>query len=136
MEKHESVLQKFRGLLTKRALIIDDDPIFRATTKFFLERHKRFEVCALDSAQYAIDTFQNFAPNIVLLDFEMPDPNGYEIFGMLKRHFLGTKVPICFVTGSDESALRQKLIDEGAAKVFSKIWDDDMAENMYKIALQ
>jgi len=62
-----------------RVLIVDDHPSFRATARALLEA-EGFDVIgeAVDGAS-AVDTCRRLRPQLVLLDVQLPDVDGFEI---------------------------------------------------------
>ena len=81
-------------------LVVDDDEDIREATRDVMERHG-FDVVAVGSGADAL-AYLNFAvPDLVLLDLQMDDMNGFEVLGALRsdRRFAATEVIV--VTGSD-----------------------------------
>jgi DNA-binding NarL/FixJ family response regulator len=66
-------------LVTRTVLIVDDHPSFRASARAMLES-EGFEVVgeAADGAS-ALNAMQALAPDVVLLDVQLPDMSGFEI---------------------------------------------------------
>jgi two-component system, LytTR family, response regulator len=90
--------------LMMRALIVDDEPPARARVRALLEHEP--DVCVIGecadgaSAAAAISTEQ---PNVVFLDVEMPEQDGFE---MLQSLDLSSELHVVFVTAYDHYALR------------------------------
>lgn len=83
------------GTLTRILLVDDSDPIRKALRRV-LENHYGWEVCGeASNGHEAVECVQRYDPDIVLLDFKMPDMNGLEV---AKRIVQLTKVPILMVT--------------------------------------
>lgn len=87
-----------------RALIVDDEPSARESIVTLLANHPRIRIVgqATNGAQ-AVTLVRNLAPDLLFLDVQMPDLDG---FGVIER--LGADVPrgIVFVTAHDQHALR------------------------------
>ena len=83
--------------------MVDDDDIDRLTTQSFLKDYPAIEVVAtFDDPLKALAFAQHEPLDILFLDIDMPEKNGFELL----NHF--TKVPfeIVFVTGHDNQYTR------------------------------
>jgi DNA-binding NarL/FixJ family response regulator len=69
--------------MTRTVLIVDDHPSFRTTARALLEA-EGFDVVgeAVDGAE-ALALFAELKPEIVLLDVQLPDLDGFEIASRL-----------------------------------------------------
>lgn len=87
-----------------RTLIVDDEPLARARLRKLLGAEKDVEIageCA--NAEEAIELIERAAPELVFLDVQMPDMNGFQ---MLERLRVPVLPAIIFVTAHDEYAIR------------------------------
>lgn len=87
-----------------RTLVVDDEPLARERTRKLLEKAKDIEVLGeCSNGSDAVESIGNLQPDLVLLDVQMPELDG---FGVLER-LRGRKLPaIIFVTAHDKFALR------------------------------
>jgi two-component system LytT family response regulator len=86
------------------AVIVDDEPAGREAVAALLAGEPRIEVVAeATNGRDAVDIVRAAKPDLVFLDIQMPDRDG---FGVIDA--LGDDVPrgIVFVTAHDEHALR------------------------------
>jgi two-component system, LytTR family, response regulator len=86
------------------AVIIDDEPAARDVVRTLLGEHPSIRVVAeAGNGRDAIAVIRHARPDLVFLDVQMPDLDG---FGVLEQ--LGEEVPrgLIFVTAHDEHALR------------------------------
>jgi len=90
-----------------RILVVDDNPAVRRFLRAALEREHCCEICdeAGNGAQ-AILRFQQAKPDLILLDFQMPEMNGLEAARQITG--LSPDIPILMVT----MYLSKQLIDE------------------------
>jgi CheY-like chemotaxis protein len=91
-------------------LLVDDDPEIIDITKLMLEN---YEVHTATTGKDAIDIAKQVKPDLVLLDVNIPDPNGYEVCKQIKEHS-ETIVKIIFISGSGEVENRIKGYNSGA----------------------
>ena len=87
-------LKEFRLV---RILVVDDNPAVRSYLRSILEQQTAWHVCdeARTGAE-AIQRVQNAPPDVILLDFQMPDQNGLDVAQQISQLF--PKIPILMVT--------------------------------------
>ena len=102
-----------------KALIVDDEPLARDRIREMLKEHP--EVDVVDEArngQEAIASISNHNPDLVFLDVQMPDLDGFDIL----QHLNVKRPPlIIFVTAYDQHALR--AFDVHAVDYLTKPFD-------------
>lgn len=103
-----------------RALIIDDEPLARRNLAALLARDPTIVVIGqCGSADEAVTALATLQPDLVFLDIEMPECDGFEL---LER--IGPSLPfaIVFVTAHHQFALR--AFEVGALDYLMKPFDD------------
>ena len=87
-----------------RTLIVDDEPLARALLRSFLSEDAEVEVIGECGDGYtAIEMIESGAPDLVFLDIQMPDLDG---FGVLRALEPAAIPNIAFVTAYDQFALQ------------------------------
>jgi two-component system LytT family response regulator len=90
--------------MTIRTLIVDDEPLARRRLRRLLRAERDVDIlgeCA-DGAT-AVDTIRAMAPDLVLLDVQMPERDGFHVLQALGQ----ARLPdIIFVTAHDRYAVR------------------------------
>jgi FixJ family two-component response regulator len=66
-------------------------------------RHADYRVSVFASSQKFLDSGLAEAPDCVILDLEMPTPNGVEVLDQLQN--LACTTPVVVVTGTSDAAL-------------------------------
>jgi two-component system, chemotaxis family, response regulator PixG len=89
---------------------IDDSPTVLNSIKMFLDDQK-FTVVTIHDPVKALMQILRSKPDIILLDVEMPNLDGYELCSLLRRHSSFKNTPIVMVTG------RTGFIDKAKAKM-------------------
>jgi two-component system LytT family response regulator len=87
-----------------RVVIVDDEPLARAKLRRFIEDDGR--VCVAGEAGDGIEAvrvIEEGAPDLVLLDIQMPEMDGFQVLEALE---LDALPQIIFVTAHDRHALR------------------------------
>jgi two-component system, LytTR family, response regulator len=103
-----------------RVLVVDDEPLARRNVTVLLREDPEIEcVEECGSGAEAVETIRQWQPQLVFLDVQMPECDGFDV---LER--LGTDLPptIIFVTAYDEYALR--AFEVGALDYLLKPFDD------------
>src|SRR5436853_1757243 len=87
-----------------RALIIDDEPLPRERIRTLLAEHHDIEVIGeCRDGQEAANMILAEHPDLVFLDIQMPELDGFEVIQAISDEFLPA---IIFVTAFDEHAIR------------------------------
>lgn len=85
------------------ALIVDDEPPARLRLRTLLQTHSDITVIGeCGTADQAVTAIANDPPDLVLLDIQMPEGDGFTVSEMLA----GTATAIIFVTAFSEHAAR------------------------------
>jgi two-component system, LytTR family, response regulator len=105
---------------TIRALVVDDEALARRNVTVLLRQDPdiaAIEECA--SGIEAIEIIRRWKPDLVFLDVQMPECDGFDVLELL-----GSDLPrtIIFVTAHDEYALR--AFEAGALDYLLKPFDD------------
>jgi diguanylate cyclase len=96
-----------------RILVADDDRLLREIATAMLE-NAGFAAEAVAGGEAAVAACAAGMPELVLLDVEMPDGNGYQACGRIRALPGGREVPIVMVTGCDDAASINLAYDAGA----------------------
>jgi len=101
-----------------RAAIVDDEPLARTNITVLLRPHPEIKVIAeCGSGREALSVIQASKPDLVFLDVQMPECDGFDVVEML-----GGDMPcIIFVTAYDSYALR--AFEVGALDYLLKPFD-------------
>ena len=97
----------------KLVLIVDDAPTNIAVISGVLEDSFKIKVATNGETALAIAQAPD-KPDLVLLDVEMPEMDGYEVCRRLKAEPFTCEIPIIFLTGRTEAADEQKGFEVGA----------------------
>lgn len=109
-----------------RALIIDDEPLARSNLAVLLARDAAITVVGqCGSAEDALAALAEHAPDLVFLDIEMPECDGFEL---LERIGPSPSFAIVFVTAHNQFALR--AFEVGALDYLLKPFDDQRFERV------
>ena len=79
-----------------------------------------YNIYAATDGQDAIDTAEEFLPDVILLDIIMPEMDGYEVIACLKKSEKTRNIPVIFITGLIDAEAEEKGLSLGAADYISK----------------
>jgi two-component system LytT family response regulator len=89
--------------LPLRAVIVDDEPLARERLRTLLAPHAEIVVLAeCGDGEEAIEAIRALAPDLVFLDVQMPEVDGFEVLEAVE----GRLPAVVFVTAYDDYALR------------------------------
>ena len=88
--------------MDKRKLIflVDDDPTNLAVGASALEG--QYDVLRLNSGERLLKKLEKSIPDLILLDVEMPEMNGYDVIKLLKGNPGTASIPVIFLTAKSD----------------------------------
>lgn len=105
-------------------LVADDDPLLRsiAATKFAGISSSLRTVC---DGREALDAMNVALPDLLLLDIDMPNVDGFEVLKTMRGDPATKNIPVIVVTGRGDSAAIEHAFAEGASSFVVKPihWD-------------
>jgi DNA-binding response OmpR family regulator len=101
-----------------RVLIADDDPAIARMLAKVLE--KEYETVVATSGTEAIRLALEIAPDLVLLDVEMPGIDGFRVAELLKKDPDLAKIPVIFLTARGAAGDVVRGIQAGARHYLTK----------------
>jgi DNA-binding response OmpR family regulator len=80
-----------------KVLVVDDDAISRRAVSYSLEK-ARLNSVAVEDPKAALELLANNTYDLVVLDVEMPEVNGFELCSKLRGFAANKRTPVVFVT--------------------------------------
>ncbi|HEU4324533.1 MAG TPA: response regulator [Roseiflexaceae bacterium] len=107
-------------------LVVEDDPTFRDVLSAMLEENGEQVLTAADvlSAVALLATLPA-APDLILLDLQMPQLNGGDLHTALARDPAFARVPIVVLTGLDAQSARA-LVPDGTPILYKPVALDEL----------
>jgi putative two-component system response regulator len=102
----------------KSVLVVDDEPVNLHLIRHALKGHYRVLLAA--DAEEALIAATEQHPDIILLDIEMPEFNGFELCQHLKMNVDTRSIPIIFISAKDTEEDETKGFDLGAVDYIHK----------------
>jgi FixJ family two-component response regulator len=113
--------------------VVDDDESIRGSVPGLIEEFG-YAARAFSSAEEFLSSGAIDETSCLILDIAMPGMSGPELHLELKRR--GEKVPVIFITGQKDEAIRTRLLKQGAAGFLLKPFSDTALLEAIKTALQ
>jgi diguanylate cyclase (GGDEF)-like protein len=106
---------------TERILVVDDEEENVRMLKRIVRGAGFTNVRGVSDSAVALKSFVEFAPDLVLLDLRMPDPDGFTLLGEMQAATApGCFVPIVALTGDADTQVRLRALSSGAADFILK----------------
>lgn len=105
----------------KRVLVVEDDPLSLEIVTTFLRAHG-YHTSAARTGQEAIDLFELDAPDMMVVDIQLPRKNGFEVCFEVKRTDQGQTTPVVLMSAvyTDEEHAKRYSEDLRADGYFVK----------------
>ncbi|MGE3724510.1 MAG: response regulator [Candidatus Sericytochromatia bacterium] len=100
-------------------LIVDDNPN-NLRLLITLLSEQGYETRPANNGSRALNTVQKQKPDLILLDINMPEMDGYEVCRQLKAHPETADIPVLFISANDELHDKVKGFDVGGVDYISK----------------
>lgn len=105
--------------MTHHILIVDDEPDLARMVAQLLEETGYTTRIAMDGRD-ALGQVQAQLPDLILMDVNMPDMDGYTLASMLKADPATATVPIIMISAQDGRGARQIGLESGAEDYLCK----------------
>jgi serine/threonine protein kinase/CheY-like chemotaxis protein len=93
-----------------------------------------YEVHAATNGREGLELIDHVSPDIVLLDVQMPEMNGYELCAMLKSKPRLAPIPVVFISALEEVAEKLKGFEAGGVDYVTKPFEP--AEVLARVSTQ
>jgi class 3 adenylate cyclase len=104
----------------ERILVVEDDDFYRAVLVQRLREEGYSDVIWARDGMQALHAVGTSAPDLILLDVELPDLNGIDILSRLKGDAESREIPVIVISGVEEIDSIVACIELGAEDYLSK----------------
>ncbi|MCM1158712.1 MAG: response regulator [Bacteroidales bacterium] len=108
----------------KKIVAVDDSSIVLKMLQKVLE--KNYDLHAFSGGMRALKFLKDKTPNLIILDIDMPEINGYEMLKMIKEKEHLKDVPVIFLTSNNDKKHVVKAVAGGAKDYVVKPIDADI----------
>lgn len=117
-EKYD-MFPRDKGPMKKRVMIVDDEPDALALMENIL-LDEGFELIKVSNATEVGLRAAQLSPDLILLDFLMPEINGFEVSKALRNNELTRSIPIMAVTALTKEQDIERIFECGADEYLAK----------------
>ena len=103
--------------------MVDDEPGNTLLLEQMLKQQGYQSIWVVNDPKKALDLYFQVHPDLVLLDLNMPPPDGFEIMRLLKEQDPDSHVPILVLTALRDENTRLRALRGGAKDFLSKPFD-------------
>jgi two-component system chemotaxis response regulator CheY len=112
----------------KTCLIVDDSRVVRKVARRILEE-LAFTCDEAEDGAIALATVQKSMPNMIMLDWNMPNMNGLEFLQALRKLPGGDAPKVVMCTTENDMAHIVQAMQSGANEYIMKPFDKEIVEN-------
>lgn len=105
--------------MSKKVLIVEDNPNNRYLAEFLLES-AGFTTCHATTGIEALEQAKSERPDLILMDIQMPEMDGYEATRLLKADSATQAIPVIGVSAFASGDARQSALDAGMIDYLTK----------------
>ncbi|MCL1866551.1 MAG: response regulator [Oscillospiraceae bacterium] len=102
----------------KKIFVVDDNETNRVTAKTALENY--YVIFALPSAEKMFKLLEKITPDLILLDIDMPEMDGFEAMHFLKLNEKSKGIPVIFLTSKSDAAVEIRGFELGVVDFINK----------------
>ena len=99
--------------MSQKILAVDDEPDILRLTQFLLESWG-YEVSTASSGKEAVEQAQVVEPDLILMDVNMEEMNGFEACEKIKGDFATSFIPVIMLTSQDQVQNKVHGLGKGA----------------------
>lgn len=103
-----------------KILIVDDDNYTRNMMATHVQRHTSSEVLAARKGKEALKLIRQHGPDMVLLDINLPDANGFDVLKEIRQTYSLLELPVVMMTPFTESGHVVQGFNLGANEFITK----------------
>jgi len=118
----------------KTIFVVDDSDTNLSMAEKALE--KKYRVLTLPSAMKMLNLLEKITPDLVLLDVEMPEMNGFEALQFLKSKPSHEDIPVIFLTGYTDVEIEAHGFELGVVDFIPKPFSTPVLLNRIKTHLE
>jgi len=114
----------------KTIFVVDDSDTNLSMAEAVLE--DQYRVMTMPSAAKMFALLEKVTPDLILLDIEMPEMDGFETLAKLKTEGLWSEIPVIFLTGRNDAAVEARGLELGAVDFVTKPFSAPVLLNRIK----
>ena len=118
----------------KKIMVVDDNVSFLKQIGVLLET--RYDIILAKSGNQALQIGSKEKPELIFLDIEMPEMDGYQTITKFREASWFRATPVVFLTGNQDETSKQRAFEYGAIDILTKPVDKEYLQNRIELYLQ
>ncbi|MDP3921254.1 MAG: response regulator [Candidatus Omnitrophota bacterium] len=118
-------------ILNSNILIIDDEEAMASMLAEILIEEKYANVRFITDPRKSLETYEEFQPDLIILDLNMPRMDGFDVMEKIKTVEKGAYLSILVLTGESDQEIRLRALQAGAKDFLNK--PINLAETLVRI---
>ncbi|MDR3191910.1 MAG: response regulator [Treponema sp.] len=120
--------------MAKQILVVDDN--LASLKQIGAQLGSHYEISLAKSGAMALQICRGERPDIILLDVEMPEMDGFQTIARLKEDPALNQIPVIFLTGNHDAATEIRALESGAMDFIAKPANKDILFHRLELHLQ
>jgi len=112
-----------KDILNARILIVDDSQHNITLLETMLSDAGYTSFVSIKDPRKTMSLYTSFKPDLIILDINMPDMDGYQVMKMLQTMNKDGYVPVLVITAQQDKCTRLKSLQSGAKDFLTKPFD-------------
>lgn len=112
--------------MRKLIMLVDDIATNLMTGKAALQ--ELYDVMTVNSGIRALELLEKKKPDLILLDIDMPEMDGYEVLKRIKANNATSGIPVIFLTAFDDAKNEYEGLSLGAADYITKPFNEKILQ--------
>jgi type II secretory ATPase GspE/PulE/Tfp pilus assembly ATPase PilB-like protein/ActR/RegA family two-component response regulator len=119
----------------RKVLIADDDRMVRLILKMLLEKDG-CTVIEAENGAIGMETARRERPDLMLVDLQMPDMDGYQVLEMIRHDELLASMPVLVLTAEQSTDVETKVLEMGADDYVVKPFEPEVLISRVRAAFR
>ncbi|MGH1373415.1 MAG: GGDEF/EAL domain-containing response regulator [Cellvibrionaceae bacterium] len=119
-DPQQEIVDHYIQLKNALIMMVDDEPIMMELVQAFLESEGYSRFTTLEDSRKALDALQDERPDVLLLDLNMPNVDGFEILEAMREKKSLKHIPVIVLTSANDPASKLKALELGATDFLAK----------------
>jgi DNA-binding response OmpR family regulator len=113
------------GDIIKRKIVCVDD-VFYSLMAIKERLKEKYEIYPVQSVEKMFEILDRFKPDVIIMDVNMPDVDGFTAIGQLKANPAYARIPVIFLTGQKNKKTMIQGMHLGAADMITKPYTTEL----------
>ncbi len=119
-DPQQEIVDHYIQLKNALIMMVDDEPIMMELVQAFLESEGYSRFITLEDSRLALESLQDQRPDVLLLDLNMPNVDGFDILEAMRQQKQLQHIPVIVLTSANDPASKLRALELGATDFLAK----------------